>query len=446
MAGISSLGVGSGLDLNSLVNSLVRAERSPTESRLNRSQTAAETRLSALGRLRSAVSELQNRVTALNGFDVSRSASSSAAAKVQVSASGSPDLGSFSVRVAALASAQSLATSAFAEVDEALGSGSLVIEQGDESVTLDFGLEPATLADVRDAINASGLDVQAVIVRDGDSSRLLLTSTATGSAGEMSLTVTGSLDERLASAQMTQTAAAADARFSVNGLELTSSSNQLEDVISGLTLTLRQTTEGSETVTVTVAQDRAGARNKLEAMVKAYNGLVDTMKNLGRVDPGGGNSGPLVGDATLRALQGRLGSAFTTPQDVGAGLPNMMLQLGLSVDVNGQASLNSSRLDEALKADEAGVEALVSAFATRFSAVIDGFAGAGGVITSRTDGLNAQLRRVADQRAALDMRMDRVETRLRAQFSALDATLAQFQNTSEFLGQQLAGLANLNRR
>ena len=446
MAGISSLGVGSGLDLNSLVTSLVRAERSPTESRLNRSQAVAETQLSALGRLRSAVGELQSRVTALNGFDVSRSASSSASSKVQVSAQGSPDLGSFSVKVSALASAQSLATSAFAETDADLGSGSLVIGQGDETVTLEFGPEPATLAEVRDAINASTLDVQAVIVRDGDSSRLLLTSTATGSAGEMSLSVTGSLDARLASAQMTETAAAADASFSVNGLELTSSSNQVEDVIPGLTLTLRQATEGSETVTVTVAQDRAGARNKLEAMVKAYNGLVDTVKNLGRVDPEGGKSGPLVGDATLRALQGRLGSAFTTPQEVGPGQRNMMLELGLSVDVGGQASLNASRLDEALKGDEAGVEALVSAFATGFSAVIDGFAGAGGVITSRTDGLNAQLRRVAGQRAALDLRMDQVEKRLRSQFSALDATLAQFQNTSEFLGQQLAGLANLNRR
>ncbi|TVS18558.1 MAG: flagellar hook-associated protein 2 [Gammaproteobacteria bacterium] len=446
MAGISSLGVGSGLDLNSLVTSLVRAERSPTESRLNRSQAAAETQLSALGRLRSAVGELETRIGGLSNFDVSRSASSSAANKVQVTAEGNPDLGSFSVRVSALASAQSLATSAFADVDQDLGSGSLLIEQGGESVTLEFSPERATLADVRDAINASDLDVQAVIVRDGDSSRLLLTSTATGSAGEMTLSVTGGLDARLASSEMTETAAAANASFSVNGLELSSSSNQVEDVIPGLTLNLRQTTEGNETVTVTVAQDRAGAGNKLEAMVKAYNGLVDTMKSLGRVDPEGGKSGPLVGDATLRALQGRLGGAFTTPQAVEPGQPTMMLDLGLSVDVEGRASLNASTLDEALMADEAGVEALVSAFATRFSAVIEGFAGSGGVIASRTDGLTAQLRRVADQRASLDLRMEQVETRLRTQFSALDATLAQFQNTSEFLGQQLAGLADLNRR
>lgn len=446
MAGISSLGVGSGLDLNGLVTSLMRAERGPTEARLNRSQTAAETQLSALGRLRAATSDLASKVKALDDFAVSRTASSSASSKVQVTTEGNPDLGSFSVRVAELASAQSLATAAFSDSDASLGAGSLVIEQGDESVTIEIGPDSDTLAQVRDAINASDLDVQAVIVRDGDSSRLLLTSTQTGHAGAMSLSVTGTVDSRLASAEMTETAAASDARYSVNGLELTSSSNKIENVIEGVTLDLRQTTEGTETVTVTVGQDRAGARSKLEALVRSYNTLVDTIGSLGRVDPDGGTAGPLVGDATMRALQGRLGAAFTTPEDSGSDRYRMLLDLGLSVSVEGKASFDTNRFNDALLEDENAVATLVGAFASRFGSVIDGYSGSTGVLNSRTEGLNAQLRRVADQRAALDLRMEQVEKRLRTQFSALDATLAQFQNTSEFLGQQLAGLAQLNKR
>ena len=446
MAGISSLGVGSGLDLNGLVTSLVSAERGPTEARLNRSQSAAETQLSALGRLRAAVSDLAGKVTALDDFEVSRTASSSASSKVQVSTEGNPDLGSFSVRVAELASAQSLASAAFTDSDASLGAGTLVIEQGEESVTIEIGPDNDTLAQVRDAINASDADVQAVIVRDGDSSRLLLTSTQTGAAGAMNLSVTGSVDPRLSSAEMTETAAANDARFSVNGLELTASSNTIENVIEGVTLDLRQTTEGTETVTVTVGQDRAGARGKLEALVRSYNSVVDTVGSLGRVDPEGGKSGPLVGDATMRALQGRLGAAFMMPEDSGNERYRMLLDLGFSVSVEGRASLDAERFNDALLEDENAVATLVGAFASRFGSVIDGYVGSAGVLNSRTDGLNAQLRRVADQRAALDLRMEQVEERLRRQFSALDASLAQFQNTSEFLGQQLAGLANLNKR
>ena len=82
----------------------------------------------------------------------------------------------------------------------------------------------------------------------------------------------------------------------------------------------------------------------------------------------------------------------------------------------------------------------------QFGGILDGYSGSGGILATRTDGLNDRLSRVSEQRQALDLRMARVEQRLRSQFTALDATLTQFQNTSEFLGTQLAGLANLKPR
>ena len=198
MGGISSLGAGSGLDLNSLVTSLLRAERSPTESRLNRTQARAETQLSALGRLNGALGELTSKVSALDNLEVSRRATSSTSATVGVRSTGTPETGSYRVQVSQLATAQSLASATFADAEDPVGSGTLSLSQGDQTVTLDLA-EGSSLRDVRDAINGSAADIQAVIVRDGDSSRLLLSSSLTGGAGEMTVTVDGGLDATPAS-------------------------------------------------------------------------------------------------------------------------------------------------------------------------------------------------------------------------------------------------------
>lgn len=449
MSGFSSLGVGSGLELDGLVRGLVSAERAPQEARLNRSRSAAQTTLSALGSLRSAVSGLTDAVRALQDLSVGVRVKSSDNAAIEARKEGEPDLGSFQLRVAALATAQSLATQVFEDADAELGAGELVISMGEESVTLTLGEGASTLRDVRDAINASELDVQAAVVRDGENWRLLLTSGRTGTAGELTLTAGAGVDGRLASAAMDVTAAAQDAQFSVNGLELTSSSNQIDDVLPGLSLTLRGVTEGDDSVTVSVSPDRDDVRTRLQTLVSRYNALVDNIRSAGRADPEGGNSGPLVGDSTLRAIQSQLSGVFSARVDTGLELDpgqttfSTLLDLGLSTNLQGRASLAADKLTAALESDQAGVEALVSAFAERFTGVLEGFGGAGGVLQNRTQSLNAQLRRITQQREALDRRMEQVETRLRAQFSGLDSVLVQFQNTSAFLAQQLQGLATL---
>lgn len=443
MSGFSSLGVGSGLDLETLVQGLVRAERQPVEARLNRGRSAAQTRLSALGSLKSAVAGLATAVKALQDLRVGVSASSSDSAKVAVVARSEAAPGSFQVRVLSLASAQSLASEAFADQDASLGTGELTLAVGEKTAQLSFGPEGASLKEVRDAINGSGLAVRAVIVRDGEDFRLLLTSGKTGAAGELSLAVSGGLDSRLASAAMAVTAPAQDAAYTINGLTLSASSNVIEDAIPGVTLTLKAETDAALDINITA--DRQGARTRLNTMVTAFNRLVDNMAAAGRADPEGGNSGPLVGDATLRSVQSRIAGAFSAGIDAGAdgGRFSTLLDLGLSTDLQGRARLDADRFAAALEEDQAGVEALVSAFAEGFATTLEGFSGPGGILGTRTDNLNAELRRIEQQRAALDQRMEQVEARFRAQFSALDSLLSQFQNTSAFLAQQLAGLANL---
>lgn len=441
MSGISSLGIGSGLDLATLVEQLVVAERAPAQNRINLKQAQAQTKLSAFGSLRSAIANLESSVEKLQSFKAGMKATSASPDAVSVTVGDAPVAGVYNVVVHELASAQSLASEAFDDIDAALGEGTLTLTVGDTVTEIELADGANSLAAVRDAINDSDAGVNAVIVRDGDAYRLLLSSAETGAANAMTLTVDGSVDARLASDQMTETAAARDALFSVNGLELTASTNTIEDVIDGITLTLKQV--GEDPVAIRVEQDREGVRKALEDVVAKYNALVTQIRDLGRAGVEGAQRGPLVGDSTLRAVESGIAGIFSAALgEPGSGLERL-LDLGFSTDVQGKASLDAEKLADALATDSAGVEALVGAFAERFTGMLDAYTADDGLLDARTDGLNTELRRLRNDRDALDRRMEQLEARLRAQFTALDSLLAQFQSTSNYLASQLSGLANL---
>ncbi|MFS8609308.1 MAG: flagellar filament capping protein FliD [Gammaproteobacteria bacterium] len=438
---ISSLGVGSGLDLATLVDQLVAAERAPAQSRIALKQTRAQTKLSAFGSLRSAISNLETSLEKLDGFKAGMKATSASPDAVSVTAGDAPVAGVYNVVVRELAAAQSLASDLFDDVDAALGEGTLTLTVGDTVTEIELAEGTNSLAAVRDAINASDAGVNAVIVRDGDGYRLLLTSAESGAANVMTLTVDGTIDTRLASDQMTETVAAKDAVFVVNGLELTSPTNTIENVIDGLTLTLKQV--GEDPVAFTVEQDREGVRKALDDVVAKYNALVTQIRDLGRAGAESAQRGALVGDATLRALQSSLSGVFSAQHgEPGSGFERL-LDIGFSTDVQGKVSLDGTKLDEALAADPEAVEALVGAFAEHLAGTLKAYTESDGLIEARTDGLDAELKRLNRDREALDRRMEQLEARLRAQFAALDSLLAQFQNTSNYLASQLAGLANL---
>lgn len=441
MSGISSLGIGSGLDLATLVEQLVVAERAPAQNRINLKQAQAQTKLSAFGSLRSAIANLESSVEKLQSFKAGMKATSASPDAVSVTVGDAPVAGVYNVVVHELASAQSLASEAFDDIDAALGEGTLTLTVGDTVTEIELADGANSLAAVRDAINDSDAGVNAVIVRDGDAYRLLLSSAETGAANAMTLTVDGSVDARLASDQMTETAAARDALFSVNGLELTASTNTIEDVIDGITLTLKQV--GEDPVAIRVEQDREGVRKALEDVVAKYNALVTQIRDLGRAGVEGAQRGTLVGDSTLRAVESGIAGIFSAALgEPGSGLERL-LDLGFSTDVQGKASLDAEKLADALATDSAGVEALVGAFAERFTGMLDAYTADDGLLDARTDGLNTELRRLRNDRDALDRRMEQLEARLRAQFTALDSLLAQFQSTSNYLASQLSGLANL---
>jgi len=443
---ISSLGIGSGLDLNALVDQLVAAERKPQEQRLNRREVDLQARISAFGSIRGGLSALETVLGKLAALQQGRTAASSNSDRLVVTARPEATTGSYSIQVSQLATAQSLASGRFGDAGAVLGTGTLTLQAGTGPVvSIDIGQENNNLRGIRDAINNADAGVQASIVNDGAGARLVLSAAQTGAGQTISITVSGGAGEvgelaLLATENLTETVAGQDAEVVVNGLPVTSSSNKLDDTLEGLTLELSGTTEPGAPITVTVGQDRGAVRTALAELVQAYNGVVDTVRALTKYNPETREGAVLVGDGTLRSIQSRLAAGLQrSGTDPDASFTNLV-NLGFNSDRNGNLSLDSATLDRAMDQDFQGVIGLVNEVSTGLRDSAKGFTEAGGLLDSRTDGLRTRMRGIDRQREALDVRIEGLEARLVRQFSAMDALVGQLQNTSQFLDQQLGAL------
>jgi len=225
-------------------------------------------------------------------------------------------------------------------------SGVVTLEAGDQS-----------LQGIRDAINKANIGVQASIVSDGSASpyRLVLTSNKTGEKSSMKISLSGengaAADPALQALLgydpggvqgMKQTSAAQSAKLDVNGVAVTSDTNNISGAIQGVTLDVSQTGKSN----VTIAKDTNAVKTSVEAFVKAYNTLNSTMKSLTSYDPETKKGGPLVGDSTVRSVQtqlrGLLGAA------VGEGKLTTLGQIGIAFQKDGSLAVDSSKLNKAM--------------------------------------------------------------------------------------------------
>jgi flagellar hook-associated protein 2 len=395
MAAITSLGVGSGLDLGTLVSGLIEAERAPIENRLNLKQQNITTELSGFGLLRSSLSQFQTSLgglkssTAFNAKAISASDSSVFSTSVESFA----DVGSYSVEVTTLARAQSLATSAataFATVDDVIGSGTLTIQfgttaPGPYAFTPDLARPPQaidisaangndTVSGLRDYINNNDFGVQASIVDDGTNGyRLVFTSEDTGAANSMELTVTGDGDgndndnaglSQLAfnvSAQgsLLQNVAAQDATLTINGLGITRDTNSISGAINGVTLDLLKADMGN-IVNVEVKENRAEVTGSITGFVDAYNELVQNIDKLTAYDPETGAGSVLIGDFTVRSISSQIRSVLFGSVSGLQGNIKSLVDIGVTTNSSGTLDVDSSKLADALDNYPSEVEALFS--------------------------------------------------------------------------------------
>jgi len=382
---VSATGIGSGLDIEGLVTQLVSAERAPTAGRLLRREASLTSEISAFGTLKGALAAFQTQVSALNSLSTfnQRTANTSDADTVTASASQSAATGSYDIEVDQLAKAQSLASGSFASVTETVGEGTLTFrfgttdytpaDPGPESyngftVNADRAIAAVTidssnnsLQGVRDAINDADIGVSAAIVNDGSNYRLLLSSDQSGADNSIEIQAddTGDGDDinnsglsqlafNASANNISQTVAAQDALFSINGLSLTSDSNTIADTLDDVSLTLKNTTSGSPT-TVSVADNSGSVKQAINAFVDAYNSFVTTANNLTSYDPETGVAGPLQGDFSARSITNSVRSSLSSSAQGFNGPFSTLAELGITTKADGTLSINSSTLDQALQ-------------------------------------------------------------------------------------------------
>lgn len=454
MAGLSAGGIGSGLDINSLVAQLVSAERAPLAQRLNRVEAGAKFKLSAVATVSSAFDGLKRALDTLRGESAygGRKVVSGAEALFTATAGTRVPTGSYEIEVLAVASAPKLVSAPIAE-EAGLGPGTLRLSVGEASFEVEVGADHTPVA-LRDAINAAageaGARLGATLIR-GDDGKLSLSISGqqTGAANAIRIEqVAGSgdlgaftFDPADPSAPgMDQRRAAADAQVRIDGVLRSSPVNQVSDAIEGLTLNLLKAAEpGAGPSSLSVTADNSATRSAVQALVAAYNATINALAGATRYNAATGEAGALNGDAQARGATSALRNAFASAVGDLAGL-------GLSGKVDGTLVLDADKLGAALADDPARVESLLRGFGDGMGQVVSRYVGTDGSFALRSRSLNDQVGRVQRQREDLDRRMESVEARYLRQFTALDTLIAQLGSTSNFLSQQLSSLQALNQQ
>lgn len=463
-----SFGVGglmSGLDTKSIITQMMQLEQRPIQL-LQRQEAAYQAKISAFGALKGVLAELQTAAAALKETDLFAGFSASSANTTVLSASASDTAvaGNYQVTVDVLAQAQQVKSSAFTASDEVVGTGTLTIQVGtNTAVEVTIDEDNDTLAEIVQAINDSDADVTAGVINDGTNYYLTLAGKETGLNNTISLTMADAdlvnndalglskIYSDPATQAMSQTQAAVNADLTVNGIPVVRSSNVIDDLLEGVTLTLSAADPGNP-FEVKVSRNMGSVITKITAFVDKYNNALASLGALQTSDLEAGDVGLLQGDSTPRILQMRLQSLLAGKVAGIASSVNTLSSLGVSADEDGKLSLNPTTFTAAYEANREDVVSFFTqtttgseGFAVKFDTLLDSYLQKStGLLVTKEEGLQRSIDHIGDQVERIQLRLAKREENLTRQFNALESLLGQFQTTSGVLSQQLDALSNLS--
>jgi len=454
MATITSLGVGSGLDLSGLLTQLQAAERQKLTP-LTQQQSTQQTKISAYGRLESAMERLQESISSLNDPSTFRKQTSSVTGEGVIATAGeTANAGRYDINVTQLAKGGSVASNSVA-IDQ-------VLTTATTSLTIDFGatytdgvFDPSaaplnsyslniaadsTLEDVRDQINADAdAGVTASIVNDGTGYRLALSSKETGK--EASVVGFSGL------AQLTMDDATLrpgqDAELEVNGIAITGTTNRIEEAIQGVTLDISAVSENP--VSLVIERDEASLKETINEFVSTYNEVRSTIDRMTAFNGEGETSGELLGDRTVRTVEDRIRRDIT--DSLGNGDLNRLAQIGIDIDERGRLQVDETKLDEAVATNPEGLMAFFAGdteeagFAGRLNATLESITADDGIIQVSVNSAESRIDNLDKRIARAELSIERNIERYRSQFSQLDGMIAQMNSTSAYLSQQFSMLS-----
>jgi flagellar hook-associated protein 2 len=460
---VNTLGAGSGIDVKSLAQSLVDAEKTPKKERIDEKIAKTEAKITGYGAIKFALSELKTAFAKINDASdfSSIKTSNTQPSAFGVSTTSSAEAGSYSIEVVRTALAQRTASSNFADRATALNGGAAFklnltiggVSKGDINVTT------ATPAGMVSAINGAKLGVTAQLINTGSGFNVVVTG-QTGSAQNFTLssddgTATGNNPKvpvtGVSFATSLQTAT--DANFKVNGLTVTRGTNTVNDVIDGVTLDLFASTTGAARLDLN--RDTAGIKDNIKGLVTAYNDFEETLKVLGdRASEDEDFGGVLAGESLLQSVRNQVRALVTNTSSTPGTNIRAARDVGLSLDRFGKLNLDDAKLDAALQNNFAQVSTMFTAGTSNksiYSTAPAGLAGEAinsiekmllstGLIDTQTKSAAAQIVKHKEELKILDERMEKLMTRYMSQFSVMESIVGNSNSMREGLKGTFEGM------
>ncbi|WP_313602438.1 flagellar filament capping protein FliD [Comamonas jiangduensis] len=465
---ISSVGIGSGLDVESIVSQMVDLERRPIKT-LEAKAEFIDAKISVQGQISSLVSGLHDSLFDLTLDSTWKSAkASTSGSSVSANITGAAAVGTYNMNVTSLAQSQTV-VSAKLGADAKLGAGKLVFSIGHLSPKAQTAVEldgTETLEQAAKKINDAGVGVQASVIKDADGQQqLVLTAKNTGLEGKFSLEVQdaaagsvlegwgnytpGSTVDTVGASGLFQAQLAQNAKMTLNGVQLESSTNTFASALTGVSLSVNSL--GSSLLNVT--QDTAAIKEKIQKFVDAYNSLNELLTNSTKYTEDTKAAGVFQGDSSVVSMQnafrlmtqtvvGSAKGAFSRLSDIGIEMANPT-----SAKVSGALVLNSAKLDTALN-DLASMQSLFTAketaagqgngIAVTFRNFTTGLMDLEGALKSKDTALEKELKRNGEEQEKVEKRATSLESRLRAQYTALDVKMASLNSLSSYVEQMVA--------
>lgn len=463
MAGSTVSGIGSNIDTQAIVTSLVNAEKVPKQTQINTASQKATTSLSSIGKIQAALDAFRgalDTMTASSSF-TGLTGTSSDEKVATMTASNTASSGSFRLIVEQLAQASKLSSKTFA------GGTSSVVNATDKPTTLtitqsgknyDVSIPAgATLQQVRDSINTqfSTSGLSANILTDSNGSRLILTSTKMGVGSDLKLSGTSGLDVGSTVVDVPQ-----DAKYSIDGIPAVSKSNTIEGALSGVDIklvsvsalkTAGDTTENPvrNATLITVSTNNTALKSGVKGFLDTYNALITAMNAETKVSTqadGSTTPAALTGDSTMRALQSAIRNEFNALS--GTGTLKSLAQFGVSTSsTTGLLTLDDKKWDAAVKTNSADINSMFTGdkglLARMKNATTDYAKASTGILATRSASLSDTLKDIAKQQSTLDERMTLLTSSLSAKYNAMDTLVAQLRQQSTSVMTTLNALNNV---
>jgi flagellar hook-associated protein 2 len=447
---ITASGIGSNVDVDSIITALVDARRIPATDRLDFQELRAEASISGVGSLSSALDLLKTSLSSLSSTtDFSkRAATSSDNNFVTVTAGSSATPANFSIDVLKIAKGTRLESGLFADSTDTVGTGNLTFTAGTNAFNVAIAATD-TLSEIRDKINdaASNFGINANIINGDSGTILVLDSSITGSANSLVVTNDNVSLDSISTNLITPVGGAADdAQISINGQTITNSTNAFTDAIEDVSINAVEVTTDSIAIDVTL--DTAAVKSQIQSFVNFYNEFITTVSSLGSANLDA--PGILVGDATLRIVENQIRRIVGGSVSGISSSITSLSGIGITTGDDGKFIIDDVILSSAVTDNIDDIEQIFSSengISKSLEGLIKQYTDTNtGILSTRTKNLNDTLSDIANERVDLSAKLTSLEARLRAQYGAMDALVAQLNNTGSFLTQQLANLPGFTKK